>query len=643
MATKNVLISHYGFEQDQLDHKIQDRRFIARFGHEVEVLAEKWIQSQRAGKLDSKLDRELRNKIWRPSVALASYPELQFNTYYLLYNKAKNQRKEQIEKLEHEIDIIVEDIKMVCQGITVIKKPLLFENISNPWEINEVFPKLNELFKEKPFHENDTNYYVFCNNGTLQTRISLFLLTHQQQINAKRINAMAWKNRKQRDLATAQGEASCSARGTYEIEDPREVSRAMYDKLAQGEVNAKGDKKKDEIQTGIRTLNKPYKSKLELISKVAENTRDPILLTGPTGSGKTQIATNIASMRQNRAKQEIPFKKANCASFSGDPALARSQLFGHSAYAYSGAGDTDQDGLLKQADGGILFLDEIGELPKEVQAMLLTAIESDESGKKRFLRLGDGKEIASDFMLICGTNHDLWEDVAKGTFRQDLLERISIWHFDIPSLAERREDIPANCQFALEHSKNHAITTFSDRAFEPDAEKMFIEFCQDDKMTWDGNFREFNAMVWRMATLAKRTITVRDVQDEIKRWKKMRKAERKTLKANSAGTAAEPSQTSPLPDASCSFEFLRELLGEEEFNKRRLDELAQIAFVVSVCAEAKNQADASRRLRINQNDSKDASPQLSKYLKKLGLDFDKVKSFAHDLTYKRAREAAGTR
>ncbi len=635
MATKNVLISHYGFEQDQLNHKIQDRRFIARFGHEVEVLAEKWIQSQREGKLDPKLDRELRNKIWRSSVALASYPELQFNTYYLLYNKAKNQRKEQLEKLEHEIDIIVEDIKTVCQGITVIKKPLLFENISNPWEINEVFPKLNELFKEKPFHDNDTNYYVFCNNGTLQTRISLFLLTHQQQINAKRINAMAWKNRKQRDLATAQGEASCSARGTYEIEDPREVSRAMYDRLAQGEVNAKGDKKKDEIQTGIRTLNKPYKSKLELISKVAENTRDPILLTGPTGCGKTQIATNIASMRQHRAKQEIPFKKTNCASFSGDPGLARSQLFGHSAYAFSGAGNTDQDGLLKQADGGILFLDEIGELPKEVQAMLLTALESDESGKKHFLRLGDGKEVESDFMLICGTNHDLWEDVAKGTFRQDLLERISIWHFDLPSLAERREDIPANCQFSLEHSKNHAITTFSDRAFEPDAEKIFIEFCQDDKMTWDGNFREFNAMVWRMATLAKKTITVKDVQDEIKRWKKMRKAEQKTLKANNIVTAAEPVPTSPLPDASCDFDFLRALIKDEKkFNSMRLDELAQLAFVVSVCKESNSQAEASRRLRPNPSGKEQGSSQLYRYLKGCGLDFDTVKKFAQGLDRK---------
>ena len=260
MATKNVLVSHYGFEQDLLEHKIQDRRFIARFGRDVEALADRWTQSQRQGKPDPGLDRELRNKIWRPSVALASDPDLRFDTYYLLYNTAKNMKKDRFDKLRHEIDIIVEDIKAVSPKTDVIRVPLEFENISNPWEINEVFPKLNELFKEPRFHEGDTQYYVFCNNGTLQIRISLFLLTHQQQINALRINAMAWKNKKQRDLATGKGEASCSARGTLEIEDPQKVSNAMYDNLARGNTRAK----RDDIQAGIETRNKSYKRKFRI-------------------------------------------------------------------------------------------------------------------------------------------------------------------------------------------------------------------------------------------------------------------------------------------------------------------------------------------------------------------------------------------
>ena len=642
-----VLISHYGFEQDQLAYKIQDRRFIARFGRDVEQLAQRWLQNPENP--DPELDRVLRNKIWRPSVALAASndPKFKFDEYYLLYNVAKNQKKDRIEKLKHEIDIIVKDIKEVS-GITVTTVPLEFESISDPWEISKVFPKLCEQFKDDKFHNKDSDYYVFCNNGTLQIRISLFLITHQQLITAMRINAMPWKNTRQRDLATEKGDACCSASGTLEIEDPEKVRSDIYDNLALGKVSTR----RDEIQTGIQTKNKAYQTKLRLIKEVAKKTRDPILLTGPTGSGKTQIAQNIAMMRKKLSGEDTPFKKFNCAAFGGDLGIARSQLFGHSANAFTDAGAA-QDGLLKQADGGILFLDEIGELPLGVQAMLLTALESGDTGKKTFQRMGDGKEIESDFMLICGTNHDLWEDVDNKTFRRDLLERISLWHFDLPSLSERKEDIPANCQFALEKSKIHVRAPFSDMTFAPDAEKKFIEFCQDDKKKWVGNLREFNAMVWRMATLAQDSlITVKDVDKEIKRWERMQKAEHKTgnpwndaatttAQAESSTTqepvvaqVQSPVQTSPLPDASCDFEFLRGLLNDKKFKSMRLDELAQLAFVVSVCKESKNQAEASRRLRSNQGEKNNGGPQLLRYFRGLGIDFDTVKKFAQDLVRK---------
>ena len=643
-----ILISHYGFEQDQLAYKIQDRRFIARFGREVEQLAQRWLQNPKNP--DPELDRDLRNKIWRPSVALAANNNLnfKFDKYYLLYNVAKNQKKERIEKLKHEIDIIVKDIRGVSPDTIVETIPLEFESISDPWEISKVFPKLCELFKADKFHDKDSDYYVFCNNGTLQIRISLFLLTHQQLITAMRVNAMPWKNTRQRDLATEIGEASCSASGTLEIEDPEKVRSDIYDNLALGKVSAR----KDDIQSGIQTKNRDYQKKLRLIKEVAKKTRDPILLTGPTGSGKTQIAQNIAMMRKKLSGEDTPFKKFNCAAFGGDLGIARSQLFGHSANAFTDAGSA-QDGLLKQADGGILFLDEIGELPLGVQAMLLTALESGDSGKKTFQRMGDGKEIESDFMLICGTNHDLWEDVDNKTFRRDLLERISLWHFDLPSLSERKEDIPANCQFALEKSKTHVRAPFSDMTFAPDAEKKFIEFCQDDKKKWMGNLREFNAMVWRMATLAQDSqITVKDVDKEIERWERMQKAEHKTGNptSNTATETAQqdssttqesgvapvqsPVQASPLPDASCDFEFLRALIKDEEkFNSMRLDELAQLAFVISVCKESNSQAEASRRLRRNQKDPNGGAGQLLRYLERLDLKFDTVKKFAQSLDH----------
>jgi transcriptional regulatory protein RtcR len=95
----------------------------------------------------------------------------------------------------------------------------------------------------------------------------------------------------------------------------------------------------------------------------------------------------------------------------------------------------DRAGLLKSADGGMLFLDEIGELGLDEQAMILRAIE-----EKRFLPVGSDKEAASDFQLIAGTNSDLADAVAKGVFRDDLLARLNLWTFSLPSLAERRED-----------------------------------------------------------------------------------------------------------------------------------------------------------------------------------------------------------
>ena len=120
-----------------------------------------------------------------------------------------------------------------------------------------------------------------------------------------------------------------------------------------------------------------------------------------------------------------------------------SGLFGHKKGAFTGA-VSDRAGLLKAADGGILFLDEIGELGSDEQAMLLRAVE-----EKRFLPLGSDREEGSSFQLICGTNRDLNAEVAAGRFRSDLLARIDLWSFELPGLAERREDIEPNLEYEL--------------------------------------------------------------------------------------------------------------------------------------------------------------------------------------------------
>ena len=136
----------------------------------------------------------------------------------------------------------------------------------------------------------------------------------------------------------------------------------------------------------------------------------------------------------------------NCATPRGDGAM--SALFGHTKGAFTGA-LKDRPGLLRTADGGVLFLDEIGELGSDEQAMLLRALE-----EKTFLPLGSDRESHSDFQLIAGTNRDLFAAVREGRFREDLLARINLWTFSLPGLRARPEDIEPNLQFELDQIRS---------------------------------------------------------------------------------------------------------------------------------------------------------------------------------------------
>ena len=605
---KNILISYFGYEHDQLEYKVQDRTFLASFGKDAKT----------KGYLSRLSPKDIkRTDIWRPSVALASYPDLKFDDYYLLYSGLKgamlktfNEVKEDIEALRPKVNLHIEEMAF-----------------KSPWDMVSVFTNLYKFAEAhaSEFGAEGTLCYVNCNHGTMQIRESLFMLSQEGKIPGMRILPSPWHDNTKRDYRTPVG--------SYAKDDPSDFNEA-YRKLS---IATKRQAKNNGLMEGI-FVDKSNTEFLELLDQilfVAQRTKEPILFTGPTGSGKSNLARNIAKTKGLKDK----FVSVNCATLGGDPGIIKSELFGHDRGDFTGAISTC-DGKLQQANGGILFLDEIAELPLDSQAVLLTAIET-----KKFRRPHSTVDIQCDFMLICGTNKDLWEEVKAKRFRLDLLERINTWHFHLPGLAEkerpgyaaRRKDIALNCQQVLsEYNKKYS----SHLEFANDALQRFIEYAEADTTEWKGNFREFNAMIFRMATFANGLqIELHGVEKEIERTE----FEQKSYKAdnNDATTKQEefptalqtihtPTPTSTLPDASCKFEFLRELLGEK-YAELRLDELAQLAFVASVCAEAKNQADASRRLRINQNDSKDGSPQLFKYLYHLGLNFDKVKTFARGL------------
>ena len=614
---KNILISYFGYEHDQLEYKVLDRTFLASFGKDART----------RGYLSSLSPKDIkRTDIWRPSVALASYPDLKFDDYYLLYSGLKGSMLKTFNE-------VVEDIKALRPEVNLHIEEMAFKS---PWDMVSVFTNLYKFAEAhaSEFGAEDTMCYVNCNHGTMQIRESLFMLSQEGKIPGLRILPSPWHDNTKRDYRTPVG--------SYAKDDPSDFN-AAYRKLSSA---TKRQAKGKGLLEGmfIDKSNTEFLDLLDRILFVAQRTKEPILFTGPTGSGKSHLAQNIAKAKGLKDK----FVSVNCATLGGDPGIIKSELFGHDRGDFTGAISTC-DGKLQQANGGILFLDEIAELPLDSQAMLLTAIET-----KKFRRPHSTVDIQCDFMLICGTNKDLWEEVKAKRFRLDLLERINTWHFHLPGLAEkerpgyaaRRKDIALNCQQVLnEYNKKYS----SHLEFATDALRRFIEYAEADTTEWKGNFREFNAMIFRMATLADGLqIELHDVEREIKYAEAEQKSYKtddnvSTIAANTPTITTEqdrhptasqtihtPTPTSTLPDASCKFEFLRELLGEK-YDKLRLDELSQLAFVASVCADAKNQADASRRLRINQNDSKDGSPQLFKYLYHLGLNFDKVKSFARGL------------
>ncbi|MGC8492269.1 MAG: sigma-54-dependent transcriptional regulator [Syntrophobacteraceae bacterium] len=174
-----------------------------------------------------------------------------------------------------------------------------------------------------------------------------------------------------------------------------------------------------------------------LIEKVAA-TRVPVLITGESGAGKDVVARAI-HLGSNRAAQPLIVK--NCGTLQKE--LMRSELFGHCKGAFTGAAET-QEGLVALAHEGTLFLDEVGELPLELQASLLRLLES-----QTFRRVGDKQERKVDVRFLFATNRNLGEEVKAGNFHEALYHRINVFQIDLPSLRERKEDIPLLVEYFL--------------------------------------------------------------------------------------------------------------------------------------------------------------------------------------------------
>jgi len=219
----------------------------------------------------------------------------------------------------------------------------------------------------------------------------------------------------------------------------------------------------------------------QVVLQVA-NARVPVLIQGESGVGKDVVARLIHSRSKVSNK---PFVKVNCAALPAE--LAESELFGYQRGAFTGA-TTDRPGKFEFANGGTIFLDEIGEFSPSVQAKLLQALQ--DGG---FTRLGSNVEIHVDVRIIAATNRRLGEAIANGTFREDLYYRLNVVSIEVPPLRERRDEIPSLAEYFLEkYSEEYRVPT---QAIPPDMMDLLVAF------HWPGNIRELENVVRRYVVL----------------------------------------------------------------------------------------------------------------------------------------------
>lgn len=237
---------------------------------------------------------------------------------------------------------------------------------------------------------------------------------------------------------------------------------------------------------------------LDLVSKVAGNDVT-VLITGESGTGKEMVATAINSESQRRTK---PYLKMNCAAIPSE--LLESQLFGHERGAFTGA-ISRQEGCFERANGGSLFLDEIGDMSMMTQTKLLRVLQEQE-----FERIGGNNTIKVDVRIMAATNKNLLEEIKKGRFREDLYYRLNVVEIHIPPLRERAEDIPEIVNAFLEE--------FKEKYNKPDLSLSRDAMAVLTTYAWPGNVRELRNVIERATVLSRANVVeADDFPDKIKR------------------------------------------------------------------------------------------------------------------------------
>nr|WP_279118189.1 RNA repair transcriptional activator RtcR [Snodgrassella alvi] len=509
---------------------------------------------------------------WRPTIDICNHPEWPIYRLELIYHT-------QDRKLLEEIIL---DTKTIAPDTQVNPIPV---QIQDPWDFEEVYTCLLDIAKNYTFNNEQENYYLNITTGTHVMQICWFLLAESRFYPARLLQSSppARPPASPENLAAEPiaNPLQCPS-GQINIID---LNLNRYDQILT-RFQQYATQATELLKSGIATKNRHYNQLISEIEQVASRSHAPILLCGPTGAGKSFLARQIYRLKLKQHQITGQFVEINCATLSSDNAM--STLFGHIKGAYTGA-SLGRNGLLRQADNGVLFLDEIGELGLDEQAILLKAIE-----EKQFYPLGADKLVSSNFQLIAGTNKDLKQAIICGTFREDLYARINLWSYQLPGLAERKEDIEPNIDFELARFAQEYGTM---PRFNQQSRDRYIQFATSAMATWPGNFRELTASITRMATLSiQGNITQEQVENEIRRlqihWQQV-----------------------TFSDALIPAEI-------DEFDRYQLEK------VIEVCRKSRTLSEAGRYLfavsRAQKQRANDAD-RLKKYLAKFDLSWEQIK------------------
>ena len=288
-------------------------------------------------------------------------------------------------------------------------------------------------------------------------------------------------------------------KGAYDfIEKPLDLNRLL--------ITIKNAIEKKELVVETKALKKkvartyemigdsePMQKIHQIIEKVAP-TDARVLILGANGTGKELVAR---ALHENSRRANGPFVEVNCAAIPSE--LIESELFGHEKGAFTSA-IKQRTGKFEQANGGTIFLDEIGDMSLAAQAKVLRALQ-----ENTITRVGSDKDIKVDVRVLAATNKNLSDEIKANNFREDLYHRLSVIIINVPALNDRIDDIPALANYFLDLVKqelNIPNKTISESAIE-----------ELKKINWTGNIREFRNVIERLAILANNEITDKDVKD----------------------------------------------------------------------------------------------------------------------------------